>query len=384
MVRWTAATLTLAAALAIGGCESDDPVPTDSGLTDGGMPPDDGGLDAGHDAGGDDAGGDDGGVDAGVECMPLATDYSPGADDMWPPCISDDGAYHNVEPTISTIARVMSFEEIATLLFDPNRDPTPEQFTMARMIYQVAEGLDSRVVRRYDPHYTAPEGTDCTAVGVPAMYPDYCIGPSTLQPVVLDALAAGATASDPTTPSRVHAARIEGALLYFLAVSPYKESLTCTTTAKDCDSSYAYYTGGEAARGGIGLARYVREVDPAAHDRAWDGILAVRCWRDLDDATVATMLEMRERARQQYDRALMDGVAAVIRDRLLRFDAATGDAKTYWWEMLRVFGPVLDVVMEARAPDRAAIYAAELARTDPATVDVAAAIAAIDAVFDCP
>ena len=41
-----------------------------------------------------------------VSCKALPTDYSPGADDMWEPCISDDGTYHRIQESISTIQRV--------------------------------------------------------------------------------------------------------------------------------------------------------------------------------------------------------------------------------------------------------------------------------------
>ena len=101
------------------------------------------------------------------------------------------------------------------------------------------------------------------------MFPDYCVGPARIQPVILGALQQGAMGvGDPL----VNAARVEAGLLWFFYVSQYKESYTCTTKAKDCDSAYAYYTGGEPARGGIGLAGRVAEADPAAHDRAWDGL----------------------------------------------------------------------------------------------------------------
>jgi hypothetical protein len=206
---------------------------------------------------------------------------------------------------------VQAFEEIADLLFDPTSDAASADFLTARSIYQEDEGLDSRVVRRYDPHYRVPDGTDCTLDGVPEDYPDYCVGPAQLQPILLDAFNRGAM----DDAVREQAARIEAALLWFLYVSPYKESLTCSDVARDCDSSYAYYTGGAEARGGIGLARYVAEVDPHAHDRAWDGLLAVRCWRDLDDGELAVEDELRDRAREQYDRALIDGLAAIVRDR---------------------------------------------------------------------
>ncbi len=316
-------------------------------------------------------------------CEPLASDYSPGADDAWPACISDDGEYHPIEPSISTIARVMAYEEIRALLFDPSRDPSAQDFLDARLIYQRDEGLDSRVVRRYDPHYAAPAGTDCALDGVPEAYPDYCVGPARIAPILLDGFAAGIAGGD-AMPPRAHAAQIEAALLWFLAVSTHKESLSCTSVAKDCDSSYAYYTGGEAARGGIGLAREVAAVDFGAHQRAWDGLLAVRCWRDLDPADTATDLAARELARAQYDRAVSDGVAAILRDRLVRA-CVTGETElVYQWAFARTLGAFLDRAVRERDPAQADLLAAELAHEDPSEADVTVAVAALDAAFDCP
>lgn len=315
-------------------------------------------------------------------CTPLASDYAPGADDDWAACISDDGEYHRVAPDISTIARVGAYEELQALLFDPSRDPSADDFLDGRLLYQEAEGLDSRLVRRYDPHFAVPDGTDCTIDGVPEMYPDYCVGPAILSPLILDAFESGITGS--SEPPRVHAARIEAALQWFLAVSTYKESLTCTRTAQDCDSSYAYYTGGEPARGGLGLAEEIESVDPAAHDRAWDGLLAVRCWRDLDSADVATDLVRRDLAREQYDRAVTDGVAAIVRDRLVRL-CDTSDAElAYHFAFVQVLGRALDREATERDAAQAAALREELARARPSEVDVARAVAAIDALFDCP
>lgn len=314
-----------------------------------------------------------------ASCGRLASDYTPGADDTWPPCVTDDGEYHRVLPDISTIARVMAYEEIGALLFDPRRDPSAMEFLDARLIYQRDEGLDSRVVRRYDPHYAAPDGTDCAIDGVPEAFPEYCVGPASIGPRILEAFAAGIAGEGAEAP-RVHAARIEAALLWFLAVSTYKESLTCTTTAKDCDSSYAYYTGGEAARGGIGLAGEVAAVAPSVHDRAWDGLLAVRCWRDLDPAEAATDLATRERAREQYDREVTRGVAAILRDRLVRACRADPAERAYHDAFVRVLAGYFDRAM--RAADPAAADALAAAVTGP-TLDATAAVTAIDAVFDC-
>ena len=371
-------------------CGDDDGSTADAGDPgDTGGPDDAGGVDG--DAGSADAGAGDGGTDE--ICMPatfppdpgacaaLPNDYSPGADDAWEACISDDGRYHSVEPTISTSARVMAFEEIGAMLFTPGADPTSDDFVMARMIYQESEGLDSRVVRRYDPHFTVPDGTDCTMADVGSMYPSYCVGPARMQPLLLDAFNQGIAGAEP----RKNAARIEAALLWFLAISTYKESLTCTTTAKDCDSSYAYYTGGEAARCGIGLSRYVAEVDPYAHDRAWDGLLAVRCWRDLDSADVATDLTMRDRARDQYDRAVQDGVAAILRDRLEQLAATAGAERDYYYAFVQVLAvPVVEEMERRGNATEAANLSAEMDELDPSMVDTVAALAAIDAVYDCP
>lgn len=315
-----------------------------------------------------------------MACTPDATDYSPCADDAWDECISDDGEYHGIEATISTVARVEAFEEIAALLFDPMQDASSDDFLSARLIYQEEEGLDSRVVRRHDPHFDAPDGIDCTLADTPAMEPDYCVGPAKLQPLLLDAFNAGIMGDDP----RAQAARIEGALLWFLYVSTYKEGLSCTEVAKDCDSAYAYYAGGESARGGIGLARRVREANPYAHDRAWDGLLALRCWRDLDDAEVAEDTALRDRARAQYDRAVLHGVASVVREALEQAADTTGDEQAYHWAFAGTLGQALDRAMREDAAAEADALAEELSKPDPPDVDTAAAIAAIDAVFDCP
>ena len=71
----------------------------------------------------------------------------------------------------------------------------------------------------------------------------------------------------------------------------------------------------------IGLAGEMREVAPSTHDRAYDGVLAVRCWRDLDPAEIATNLDLRDQAIAQYDAALIHGMSILIRQ---RFQAIVG------------------------------------------------------------
>ena len=339
--------LALLSAFALAACTDDVPDPTDLGTTDtGDVGVDaDATTDAGVDTG--DAGPD---VDTGTpdtepdvappECEPLASDYSPGADDEWPECISDDNTYHQFQESISTIGRVGGYEEIADLLWR-NGTPDPAAFVAARDVYATGEGLDSRVQRREDEHYppvTDPDTGDtlrCRDEGVPAMDPQRCVGPALILPILNDAFQAGIEGTDPN----IQAARIEAALLWFLYVSTHKEANTCAVAQKDCDSAYAYYTGGEDRSGGLGLAGVVRDLSAETHDRIWDAILGVRCWRDLDGAEEATDLETRDRAVAQLDTALLHGVAAIVADRYASWVDTGSEADAAFLEIL---GGVLD------------------------------------------
>lgn len=352
--------------------------------------------DEGTGSGGGDAGAGDGSSDnadpwaaLGVDspdittCTTLDSDYAPGADDAWPECVSDEGVYVQVEPSISTIGRVGGFEEIANLLWR-NGTPSSDDFFSARDIYATGEGLDSRVQRREDEHYppvtnAAGETLRCRDEGVPAMDPQRCVGPALILPVLNDAFQAGISGDDP----ELNAARIEAALLWFFYVSSHKEGVSCAVAAKDCDSAYAYYTGGQPQEAGIGLSGYVRRLSPGTHDAAWNGLLAVRCWRDLDSGEEAQDLEMRDRAVAQYDRALLHGVAEVVVERLHRFRDADGVDREAAWAFLEVMGPVLDRETRARDSSAAAtLSAAWEAGADAADPD--ALIATLRSVFPCP
>lgn len=395
-------TLIVLAGFSLVACGDDDPMGVDSGVAmDAGTTMDGAVEDAGEseDGGITEDGGttEDGGADdGGMACMPRAAediptptgectstdgDFSPCTDDGYDACVSDSNTYVRVQDSISSIARVMAFERISDLLFEGVDGLEADDFLMGRMIYQEDEGLDSRIVRRYDPHFVAPELGGCTDEGVPAMFPDYCVGPAQIQPVILGAFQEGIAGTD----MPANAGRVEGGLLWFLAVSVYKEATTCTTAAKDCDSSWAYYTGGvEERTGGIGFAGRVVAADPYSHDRVWDGLLAQRCWRDLDDAETAEDLTMRDLARGQTDRAVIDGAIAVFRARLADFDAAEGDAVAFHWGFLQTFGNFL--MREAAERDEAAATSlmTELAKTDAATVDVGAMTTALDTIEECP
>ncbi len=330
-------------------------------------------------------------ADADPACVAAATDYTPrdqrSATDPYPTCVSDadPATYVVINASVSTIARVAAFDQIASLLF--TGAPSTQAFLDARVAYSQANGLESRVGRREDEHYP-PAPMACNAVGFdPRPYADRCVGPVTMLPLIAEAFAAGATAADPQV-RRLAAARIEAGLLWFLYVSAYKESVTCQTTPADMDSSWAYYGGGEQRGGGLGLARYVRGLELATHDRIFDGALAVRCWRGLDDPALATddatYAPLRTTALAQYDTALVRGVALILRARVVALAAAGGADAAVHGQFIRVLGPVLVREAMARDPAVAASFAVEVARADPAAVNTAALVTAIDTLFPCP
>ena len=110
----------------------------------------------------------------------------------------------------------------------------------------------------------------------------------------------------------------------------------------------------------------------------------MRCWRDLDPGETATNLALRDRVHAQYDRAMLDGVAAVLADRLTRMMDASGEARAYHWAFVRTFGNAIQRELMLRDPAEAAAFGAQLAIEDPEMVDIGAARAALNLTFDCP
>jgi hypothetical protein len=321
-----------------------------------------------------------------IVCEPLATDYSVASNESWPACASDGGRYVAFEATISTIARIDAYEAMAPLLWNNSAVPTAEDFLAARELYATDEGLGSRVSRREDEHYppvTDETGTvlSCRNEGVPALDPDRCVGPAQMVPLINDAFVAGINGVDPV----VNAARLDATFVWFMYVSTYKESVTCTSVKKDCDSSWAYYNGGtqpdEAARGLGGL---VDNIAAETHDRVTDGIFAVRCWRDLDSAEVATDLTLRDQALLQLDTALLHGMAQLVLARMTDLEAATGVERDADWAWLQIVGSALVREASDRDPTAASTIDTAFSSPSPDTVDVSAVRDAILATFPCP
>lgn len=332
-------------------------------------------------------------------CAPESTDYQPltnAAGDGWPACVTDDGDYHMIADLPSSIARVQAFEDVMSQL---GVDLSPDGFTTARATYSVDEGLESRVVRREDLHYDPiPEsdwdpGVDadkqCSVEANVERYPERCAGPARIGPIVNDAFAAGQTGEGVP---EVHAARIEAALLWFMHLSVYKEANTCLIKDQDCDSSWAYYTGGGNRAGGIGLSEEIRGLTDMGHNRIWDGFSAVRCWRELypiadyptlDDvpAEGQTMLDM---AYAQLDLALWYGWSRLVRDRIVRQSGACDLDFEANLAFLKIAGPVLSEQAERMDPAAAAPLAELWAADAPTAEQLEAAVSAIDAMFECP
>ncbi len=319
---------------------------------------------------------------SGAMCQPLPDDYTPrdnaSANDTWPACISDGNEYIKFDPNISSIARVNAFQQIGELLgFGGLKSPTPQDFLDSRVIYSQEQGIESRVVRREDEHYSpAPKLCRDMTPEEQAQYPDRCVGPVRIRPILNTAFEAGIKGEQPV----LNAARIEAALLWFLYISIYKESTSAASNVLDVDSMWAKYTAGEPRENPVALAKYIQSRSQEAHDRIWDGLLAVRCWRDLDNSAGISMDPvMHERARAQLDRALIRGMALIVRQRVQLVSSCEAA-----WESVEILGGILLREAEARDPEQAGIFLEEISRRRSALVDKAKLTAAIDALFPCP
>ncbi|EDM75541.1 hypothetical protein PPSIR1_13570 [Plesiocystis pacifica SIR-1] len=336
-------------------------------------------------------------------CAPLDSDFQ-SADpdnDPYPACISDSGSYELYADPPGSIDRVVALQDIADLLWNAGAAPRPDDFVMARSIYEIDQGLGSRVDRREDLHYPpVPEaewdpGVDadkqCSVEALAEAYPDRCAGPAKLRPMINQAFIDGIEGNGD---ANVAAAKIEAAFMWFVYLSTYKEANTCIPKGKDCDSSWAYYTGGAQIGGEmLGLAKLVEAYSPNTHQRIFDGILAVRCWRDLysvdDYPTYEDLPEdgqaLYDQAWEQLDEALHRGLAVVIRQHALaQDDDQCSEATEANWTFVQITGDVLVREMEERGVAELDEYRSLLALDAPTTEDVEALVGILDTVFDCP
>ena len=282
------------------------------------------------------------------QCDRLDTDYP---SDGWPSCISDDDQWHLAgESAPSSQARIDSFEFIAELLWRGSQPPSAEDFLNARVEYAIDQGLDSRVQRRYDAHIMRPaEGVNCRGADHGELYPEYCVGPGRILPIITASLASGSMGEQPLE----NAAKVEASLLWFIYISAYKEAYSCAGTVKDCDSSWAYYGGAETVDGATGFAKYVKTLSSTVHRDTFDALLGVRCWRDLDAGESAVNTTLHAQVLDQLDRSLDRGLALILAariDLLLGLTSEQIDKKNASRAFLRILGPVSHRAFTNRNP----------------------------------
>lgn len=316
-------------------------------------------------------------------CAIPPTFYTPrdpsSAGTRYPACISDDNTYHPFQVDVPSNARLAAIEQIGKLLaWDGSRVPTPKDFDEARLAYTQPEGVDSRVQRREDVHYPAAPKLcrDMTPDEI-AQYPDRCAGPAKVIPLLNDAFDKGSKGVDPL----VQSARIEAALLWFMYMSYYKEGLGCGTELNQCDSTSSYWAGNQdrSAAPTAGLGKYIRPLSSEAYERGWDAVLAMRCWRAVDNPDgVASDQALMARVGAQLDKAGDHALALIVRHRLQSLSCVPA------WETVKILGGVLDRAATAADPTRAKVLRDELAKGDPGAVDTKAAISALEAMFPCP
>ena len=357
-------------------CEDDDPMTTPmagvvtAGETTGGVAGEVAGEMAGEMAGKE------------ISCERPETDYP---SEALPMCISDDGIYELAGAnTPSSAARVAAYELIGDLLWR-NANPTPENFIQAELIYAEDGGVGSRVTRRYDAHLPKPEGADCSAEDAGSQWPEYCTGPGQIEPLILNAFAAGNQGQEP----QINAARIRAGLLWFFYLSVYKEAYTCAGKTADCDSHWAYHNGAKQRdEAPIGLGGEIEATSSEAYDAIFDAHLAVRCWRDLDSAEVAEDEELHVQVLDQLDRALDYGYARMVAAQLRSLSEAPDEIGLR--VTLSILGPTLSrAVLEARPEtdiadwtDRWASISDLSAAIDPA--QIAETADTLEATLPCP
>lgn len=330
-------------------------------------------------------------VDNTASCKALASDYTPrvnmSKDDTWPACVSDNGTYQLIGmSTPSAAARTVAYDAIAARLWENAAVPGMMDFLKSRDDYSIANGIGSRVDRRQDLHYPEVPGMDkfaCQQMGVPAMFPDRCFGPARLSPLITDAFQKGLTGEKP----RVQAARIEAALMWFFYLSDISEIWTCSFSGTgDCDSCWGYFNGAkqraDAPVGAVG--RYIKKLSPETYDRAFDAVLAARCWRDLDKALPAMDTAKMDLAWKQLDRAMLRGIALIARDRIAQLPCLKDAELEAAFEFVKLTLGWLDRESRARDVAKADVLKAAASAASGDKVDVKAAQAAIDGLYDCP
>jgi hypothetical protein len=182
----------------------------------------------------------------------------------------------------------------------------------------------------------------------------------------------------------VQAERLEASLLWFFYLSTLSEVWTCGfDDVLDCDAVWGYFNGANARGAPKGLGRYINSLGPETYNRGYDAVLGERCWRDLDQVQPATDKTHQQEAQDQLDDAEIRGLALIVRQRLNAIDCSTGELKEAHFAFVQVLLGFMDRASRAIDAAQADVLKAQIAKT-AATIDVAAASAALDALYPCP
>ena len=322
-------------------------------------------------------------------CTPGANDYRPrvnmSMNDTWAACITDDNMIHFLSGmTPSSAARTAAFDSMGVRLWKNPKPLTADDFLNARNDYSVTNGLGSRVARRQDVHFTElPNGNKlgCSDPAIAPSFPERCYGPNVLKPIVDDAFAQGLVGNQP----RLQAARMEAALLWFFYLSTLSEIWTSSfDNINDVDSSLAYYNAAQSRATPQGLGKYIQALGPETYDRGFDATLASRCWRDLDKVLPAANTTLYNQALAQNDKALLRGMALILRDRFGQLSCSTGVQQQANLEFVKLMGGFMDRAVRAMDATKADALKVQYTAASAAQVDVAKSQQLLDSLFPCP
>lgn len=324
-----------------------------------------------------------------ASCKCSVDDYAPrfnaSNNDTWPACVSDAGLWVLKGTDVpAAAARTVAFDTIAGKLWNKATAPMAADFMSARDDYAILQGIGSRVARRQDVHYPELVGTDkfgCTDATIAGQNPDRCAGPARLKPIVDQAFVDGLAGTKP----RVQAARLEAALQWFFYLSVTSEIWTCSfDDLADCDSAWAYLNGSKAREAPIGLGATIRQLHPETYDRIFDGLLAERCWRDLDPGLPMKCDAWYQRALNQTDRPLTRGMALLLKQRISKVPTLVGEEQEAALVYINLLGGFLDRAARAVDPQKADQLKTQTAATTAAGLNATQAQALIDSLFGCP
>ena len=155
-------------------------------------------------------------------------------------------------------------------------------------------------------------------------------------------------------------------------------------------TSFATITRVAKSRVSVPAASAVRakrhaDIDAESTVSSWTVPEAVLRAKEATAVTLRpTRMRATRRASSQAPRAVVDGVAAFVRDRLVRACTAAGAELAYHWTVATVLVRYLDRAASERDPTMADVLRRELANDDPAAADAARTVDVLDVLFDCP